>query len=60
MRFFNSVLALVTRKRSADARALVAAEVGPARPLPARIVSECYVCGGDVRHLCVRCRHRAR
>jgi len=26
----------------------------------ARPVSQCYVCGGDVRHLCVRCRHRPR
>ena len=43
MSLFNSVLALVTRKRSSSAS-----------------TAECYVCGGNVRHLCVRCRHRAR
>jgi hypothetical protein len=60
MRLFNSVLAFVTRKRSPGARALGAMDTVAPRPQPARIATECYVCGGDVRHLCVRCRHRAR
>jgi hypothetical protein len=56
MRLVGSLFSLVARRRAAAPRASV--RTAPVARLAG--ATGCSVCGGDLRHLCGRCRARAR
>lgn len=58
MSMVTAILSLVRRRNDSQPPARSRGH-GPSRsPAPSTVVRvrECYVCGGDPRHLCCRCR----